>query len=238
MKQINQFINEYIVKKKLDKFVDSEDHYEYFPKTKEELIKNIEECLDSKNYNLNCIDTSKIIDMSNLFDSGNYNKSLNNIDISKWDVSNVKYMQFMFDNCTDFEGKGLENWDVSNVEITKYMFYNCENFNCDLSNWDVSSVTNMERTFYGCEIFEGKGLENWNVSNVTNMCNMFQCCENFTGKGLDKWNVSNVKYTKYMFFECTNFDCDLSNWDVSKVENMSNMFYNCNLKNTPAWYVK
>ena len=45
MKNINQFITEYIIKKKLDKPIDSEDHYEYFPDTKEELIKNIKECI-------------------------------------------------------------------------------------------------------------------------------------------------------------------------------------------------
>ena len=46
MKQLNQFINEYIIKKKLDKPIDSEDHYEYFPKTKKELIENIKELFD------------------------------------------------------------------------------------------------------------------------------------------------------------------------------------------------
>ena len=38
MKHLTQFITEYIVKKKLDKPIDSEDHYEYFPETKDELI--------------------------------------------------------------------------------------------------------------------------------------------------------------------------------------------------------
>ena len=38
MKHLNQFIIEYIVKKKLDTPIDSEDHYEYYPKSKEELI--------------------------------------------------------------------------------------------------------------------------------------------------------------------------------------------------------
>ena len=37
MKQLNQFITEYIIKKKLDKAIDSE--YKYHPQTKEELIK-------------------------------------------------------------------------------------------------------------------------------------------------------------------------------------------------------
>ena len=41
MKHLNQFITEYIIKKKLDTPIDSEDHYEYHPKTKDELKKNI-----------------------------------------------------------------------------------------------------------------------------------------------------------------------------------------------------
>ena len=43
MKRINQFITEYIIKKKLDKHIDSENQYEYYPDTKEELIENIKE---------------------------------------------------------------------------------------------------------------------------------------------------------------------------------------------------
>ena len=41
MKQINQFINEYIINKKLDNPIDSEDHYEYYPETKKFLELNI-----------------------------------------------------------------------------------------------------------------------------------------------------------------------------------------------------
>ena len=120
MKCLNQFITEYIVKKKLDKPIDSEDHYEYFPETKEELIKNINECLGIKNYDLNCIDTSKITDMSRLFDKCENN----NFDISCWDVSKVKDM--------------------------KYMFRECKKLNCDLSKWNVSNVKNKYNMFYGC----------------------------------------------------------------------------------------
>ena len=66
MKQLNQFITEYIIKKKLDKAIDSE--YKYHPQTKEELIKNIEELIQSDTYDFNCIDTSAITDMSHLFE--------------------------------------------------------------------------------------------------------------------------------------------------------------------------
>ena len=210
MKRLNQFINEYIVKKKLDKPIDSEDHYEYYPETKKELIKNIVEIFNSGKTNLNCIDTSKITDMSNLFDSSNYNKSLDNIDISKWNVSNVKYMQFMFDGYENFNCD-LSNWDVSKVENMKGIFSWCINFNCDLSKWDVSNVTNMDFMFDNCNKFDCD-LSKWDVSNVLNMICMFGNCKNFKGIGLDNWNVSKVKHMHYMFKGCTS------------------------LINTPSWY--
>ena len=210
MKRLNQFINEYIVKKKLDTPIYSEDHYDYFPETKQELIKNIEECLNFNNYNLNCIDTSKITDMSNLFDYGNYNKSLNNIDISKWDVSNVKYMQFMFDGY--------------------------ENFNCDLSKWDVSKVKNMKGIFSWCVKFNCD-LSKWDVSNVTDMSFMFDSCKNFNCN-LSKWNVSNVEDMSCMFNGCEKFEAEgLNTWNVNKVTDKEMMFYGCiALKNKPSWY--
>ena len=200
MKHLNQFITEYIIKKKLDKPIDSEDHYEYFPKTKQELRKNIRELLDANVYDLNCIDTSEIIDMASLFESGNYNKTLDNIDISKWDVSKVKHMSGMFAGYENFNCD-LSKWDVHNVKTMEYMFYNCRNFNYDLSKWNVSNVTNMKYMFRNCSKFDSD-LSNWDVSNVTNMKYMFQNCENFKAKDLDKWNVSNVKNMEYMFDNC------------------------------------
>ena len=199
MKHLNTYITEYIIKKKLDKPINSEDHYEYFPKTKQELRKNIQELLDKNIYDFNCIDTSAITDMSHLFDSGNY--PLNDIDISKWDVSNVKYMQFMFDGYENFNCD-LSNWDVSKVENMKGIFSWCINFNCDLSKWDVSNVTNMDFMFDNCNKFDCD-LSKWNVSNVLNMISMFANCISFKGKGLENWNVSKVKHMHYMFNGCT-----------------------------------
>ena len=153
MKHLNTYITEYIIKKKLDKPIDSEDHYEYSPKTKDDLIKVINILSDKGETNFNCIDTSKITDMSNLFGDKSIKVNIrinNKIDVSEWDVSNVKTME--------------------------QMFFGCVNFNCNLSNWDVSSVENMSNMFYGCKKFEGEGLENWDVSNVTDMSNMFEYC--------------------------------------------------------------
>ena len=200
MKHLNNYITEYIVKKKLDKPIDSEDHYDYFPETKKELIKNIVEVFNSGKTNLNCIDTSKITDMSNLFDSGNYNKSLDNIDISKWNVSNVKYMQFMFDGYENFNCD-LSNWDVSKVENMKGMFSWCIKFNCDLSKWNVNNVTNMDFMFDNCKNFDCN-LSNWDVHNVISMKYMFANCVNFKAEGIEKWNINKVKHMDFMFDNC------------------------------------
>ena len=213
MKHLNTYITEYIVKKKLDKFIDSEKHYNYYPKSRKELINDIKELLSKDIYDLNCIDTSKIIDMTSLFDIDNYDKPLNNIDISNWNVSNVKYMEFMF--------------------------YGYENFDCDLSKWDVSNVEDMYSMFSDCESFEGKGLENWNVSKVEDMQNMFKNCKKLNCD-LSDWDVSNVINMKYMFEGCENFKAEgLENWNVSKVRFMDFMFEKCiSLKNKPSWYKK
>ena len=237
MKHLNTYITEYIIKKKLDKPIDSEDHYEYTPKTKEELIENIEECLDSKNYDLNCIDTREITDMSSLFYDTKFKDIIEKIDISKWNVNNVTNMKYMFFECINFTGKGLEKWDVSKVEDMFNMFYACEKFTGkSIENWNVSNVTNMYYMFGDCYNFNCD-LSKWNVSNVKNMSRMFYGCKKFEGKGLENWNVSNVTNMENMFVNCTNLNCDFSNWDVNNVDNMQFMFYNCNsLKNIPSWF--
>ena len=48
-------------------------------------------------------------------------------DVSKWDVSNVENMIWLFFKCKKFDCD-LSNWDVSNVNKTSYMFYDCESF--------------------------------------------------------------------------------------------------------------
>ena len=171
MKHLNTYITEYIIKKKLDKPIDSEDHYEYYPKSKEELIENIKELIKQDIYDFNCIDTSEITDMSDLFNDIQVRKNFN---VSKWNVSNVKYINGIFNGC-------------------KY-------FDCDLSKWDVSNVKNMLGTFSRCENFKGKGLEKWNVSNVKYMEQMFFNCKKFKNDKIKIWNKNENTFN--MFYNC------------------------------------
>ena len=187
--------------------------YNYYPKNFNELRNIIEQLLEErgKDADLNDIDVSKVITFFNKKIGLFQNLDPHNIDISKWDVSNVEDMR-----CT---------------------FWCCENFNCNLSKWDVHNVRYMSYMFNNCKNFDGNGLENWKTGNCEDMPGMFRYCKKFRGKELENWDVRNVRDMFYMFSGCINLDCDLSGWDVRNVRDMYRMFDNCtSLKNEPYWY--
>lgn len=154
MKSITTYINEKLKIRKSS--VSSYESYKYFPTTNKELKNIIDKLVDEQSMedviNLNSIDTSEIIDMSNLFNGA---EGVLKIDISGWDVYKVKNMDSMFKGCVNLEKiVGIEDWDVSNVENMQDMFRDCEAFNQDLSKWDVSNVWNKSNMFFYCDIEE------------------------------------------------------------------------------------
>ena len=130
---------------------------------------------------LNDIDVSHIHDMSYLFDANTYaggHKIFEdfNGDISQWNMSNVKDIDFMFRYCRRFNGD-IRQWDVSNVISMRGVFMSCEKFNCDISGWNTENVVYMTAMFYGCKSFN-YDLSRWDVSNVRDMnCIFWGGCE-------------------------------------------------------------
>ena len=162
MKYINQFITEYIIKKKLDKPIYSGTPILYTPKNNGELVDLIIKLLNDDETNLNCIDVSNVRVMQNLFDYVNNDVIVDDsIDISEW--------------------------DVSNVETMIKMFYECRSFDSDLSNWNVSNVESMALMFENCSNFTGKGLDKWNVRKLkTKYYDIFNNCKKL--KKIPNWN--------------------------------------------------
>ena len=134
------------------------NQYEYYPKNKEELDKIIKKLIEERGQeaDLNDISTSKITDMSELFELSHFNG-----DISKWNVSNVKTMKRMFIR-SEFNGD-ISNWDVSNVEDMDGMFawskFNCSNG--DISNWEPSKDVTTRNMFIGTPNQKWKNTPKW-----------------------------------------------------------------------------
>lgn len=172
MKNLKQYLNEGLLSRK----VSTKAPARYKPETKEDLRNIIVDLLKKGHTNLNCIDVSRITDMSYLFEYINIKikDNVKEIDISEWDVSNVKRMSSMFAGCAKFNSD-LSNWNVSNVQYMSLMFTGCEKFNSDLSNWNVSKVQDMNNMFYGCQAFNSD-LSKWNINNNVDIRDMFDEC--------------------------------------------------------------
>ena len=160
----------------------------------------------------------------------------NPIDFNDIDVSNMYSFyndedMGIFEE-TKFKHINISDWDVSNIKSMRSMFYGCEELEStgDLSNWDVSNVTNMWSMFFRCEKLESVGdISNWDVSSVTNMGYMFSFCESFN-KNISSWDVSSVTNMDFMFYSCKKFNKDLYDWDVSNVRRPDHIFHDCPIK--------
>lgn len=130
---------------------------------------------------LNHIDVSDVSSLAHLFHYVGFRKSP---DISEWDVSNVKNMEFLFAS-SRFNGD-ISLWDTKNVKSMKYMFYNSE-FTGDISSWNTENVINMEHMFYNSK-FDGN-INSWDVSNLLTCAHMFKYNTTFKEKTTD-WKLS------------------------------------------------
>ena len=155
MKTLNQYIKEKLIINK-----DYRDNT-IVVKSFDELRKIIEDRYDKfgpgteqNPIDFNDIDVSNLQYFYNNEDKGifEYTK-FKYIDISDWNVSNIKSMRNMFFMCTELKSVGdISSWDVSKVTDMCSMFYRCESFNQDLSKWNVSKVRYHSHMFEKCQI--------------------------------------------------------------------------------------
>ena len=88
-----------------------------------------------ENLNLNWIDTSGVTSMANLFEDVFDTKI--DVNISRWDVSNVENMRYMFSN--KIFNNNISQWNVSSVKIMEGMFSH-SSFNGNISGWNTRSL--------------------------------------------------------------------------------------------------
>ena len=64
----------------------------------------------------------------------------------------------MFYRCKNFNSD-LSKWDVSNIKDMSYMFSGCRKFDSDLSKWNINEDVKMTDMFYNCKSL--KKIPSW-----------------------------------------------------------------------------
>lgn len=112
-------------------------------------------------------DTSKIRDMSKLFDD---DTNLKDADVEKWDTSDAIDMSDMFAGCTSLSGLlNLSRWNTVNVKNMSAMFritaVDSNNFSVNLSSFNTRNVTDFTNMFAFSHI-RTLDLRNFDFSNA------------------------------------------------------------------------
>ena len=176
---------------------------------------------------LNSLNTSNVIKMSNMFKVAS---SLTNLNVSKWDTGNVTNMTYMFNGASGLTSLDVSNWNTSNVTDMNNMFNDASSLaSLDVSNWNTSNVTDTDYMFNGASSLTNLDVSKWDTSKVATMAFMFNGASKLMSLDVSKWDTGNVVYMNWMFNGASSLtDLNVSNWDTSKVIGMNGMFCGAN----------
>ena len=172
-------------------------------------------------------DLSQVKDMKFMF----YDcKQLKYINFTHVNTSSLICMRDLFGNCEKLESLDLSYFDTSNVDEMSFMFYRCSSLRIlDLSNFRTNKVINMNSMFNGCINLTSINLLSFDTSSVESMFAMFKNCYLLTSLDLLHFDTSSVTSIAEMFYNCSILKVlDLSKFNISKVESLNNMFRGCN----------
>ena len=184
-------------------------------------------CKSLENIDLSRFDTRNIVNMCCMFTDC---KNLKQLDLSGFSTGNVREMIHMFSRCSNLEQINLSGLDTHNVKYMGQMFYRCESLKqLDLSSFNTEKVLYMGEMFSNCKSLKQLDLSHFNTERVVSMQNMFNDCS-----ALEQLNISNfdTKCTSFidgMFWGCARLtDLDISSFDMGEIVGTHGMFGYCN----------
>ena len=89
-----------------------------------------------------------------------YCGALTNLDVSKWNISNVTGMGYMFSGCTSLTTLDISNWDTSKVIGMEAMFSGCTSLTTIKGVIDMKSCTSYSGIFRDCPNLTGVKIKN------------------------------------------------------------------------------
>ncbi len=171
-------------------------------------------------------------------------RSLEALDLSSFDTSNVTSFAEMFSGCSSLTQLDLSGFNTSNVTDMVGMFQGCASLSeIDLSSFDTSKVTNASGMFacssyyfdeYGDyqtiypQLTKATFGSNCTFASATDLSSMFSEDLNLQSLDLSMFDTSNCTDMSSMFFQCSGLESvNLNSFDTSKVTDVFCMFYGC-----------
>ena len=184
------------------------------------------DCKSLQELDLSFINSSNVTWMHGVFEGCTNLKSIN---LDTLNTNKVNDMSNMFSGCNSLKDLDLKSFDTSNVKYMNTMFYDCKSLTkLDISNFVTNNVVGMTGMFKQCRNLVELNLTSIDTSNVTSMFQMFNACNSLKELDLSDFNTSKVTSTNDMFYDCRSLEkLDISNFDTSNVTDMYDMFCSC-----------
>lgn len=174
-------------------------------------------------------DASNVTTTSTMF---GYCHKVNGLDFSKWKLGSsggLTSISQMFINCYSLEEVDISSFNTSNVTSFYQLFNNCFMLKkINVSKLDTGKVTDMRYAFFYCMPLESIDVSEWNVGSVTAMDSMFNYCYKLKEIDVSNWDVHSLKTCGNMFQSCMSLEhVDISNWNLASITSMNYMFSDC-----------
>ena len=175
---------------------------------------------------LSKFDASQVTNMTKMF----FNcSSLTSVNLNISNTSSVAYLDNMFFRCISLKEIDLSHFDTKSVKNMYQMFFDCNTLtSITFNNFDTSSVTNFRQTFFGLYEITSLDLSNFNTISALDMSQMFTNCYKLQYLDKSNFNTKNVMTMKEMFHHCKALkSINLGGFNTSKVTDMNRIFYDC-----------
>ena len=125
------------------------------------------------NYHFDSFNTENLEDISYMLST----TSINEISLKGINTSKVINMSHLFESCSSSLEVDLSNLDTSSVKDMSYMFSSIGSIkDLDLSNFKTSQVVTMANMFQDCISLTYLHISNFDTSKVEDMSYMFDSC--------------------------------------------------------------
>ena len=137
------------------------------------------------------VDTKTTVNLSALFNG--CSKLTTIIGLNNLDTTSLRYMDWIFQNCSSLTSVDLSNFNTTNVTTMWGLFQGCSSLtSVNLSNFDTSKVTIMNQMFLGDTSLEELDLSSFDTAKVEDFRYMFQNDSNLKSLKLDNFSFASI----------------------------------------------